>query len=80
METGAIYLVYKDFRVPWYAKILRACVVVSFIMISIQFKPPRTKRVFPAGDFNACMLILPEMFGTHEHLLRPKGGFQEYDL
>jgi uncharacterized membrane protein YkvA (DUF1232 family) len=27
METYAIYLAYKDSRVPWYAKILIACIV-----------------------------------------------------
>ena len=27
METYTIYLAYKDPRVPWYAKILIACVV-----------------------------------------------------
>jgi hypothetical protein len=79
METDTIHRVYKNFRVPWFAKNLSACVVVSFIRISIQFERPRTKRVFPAGGFNACMLILPEMFGTHEHILLYQGGLQDYE-
>jgi len=39
---------------------------------------PGTKRVFLEGDSSGCMLIVPEAFGTYEHIALYQGGFREY--
>jgi hypothetical protein len=37
---------------------------------------PGTETVSLAGDLNACVLVIPEVFGMHEHsMLYPKEGF-----
>jgi 1,4-alpha-glucan branching enzyme len=38
------------------------------------------KRVFLVGDFNGCVLVIPEVFGTHEHITPYQGRFHDYLL
>src|SRR5512139_876826 len=101
IETCAIYLAYKDPRVPWYARILIVCVIgYSFspidkflnsipiigyldhlilvpLGVALAFKrmipSPKTQKVFLAGDFNGCMLVIPEILGTHGHITLGQG-------
>lgn len=41
---------------------------------------PGTKRVSLAGDFNGCVLVIPEVFGMQEHITLYQGGLLEYHL
>jgi hypothetical protein len=41
---------------------------------------PRTERVSLAGDLNGCMLVIPEVFRTHEHITLYQGRLSEYHL
>lgn len=39
-----------------------------------------TKRVFLAGDFSSCVLVIPEVFGMHKNMTLYPGRFPEYQL
>jgi len=41
---------------------------------------PGPKRVFLAGDFNGCVLVIPESFGMHKNITLYQGRFPEYHL
>jgi hypothetical protein len=41
---------------------------------------PGTERVSLAGDLNGCMLVVPEVFGMHEHIPLYQGRFHEFQL
>jgi hypothetical protein len=40
----------------------------------------KIKRIFLAGDSNVCVLVVPEVFGTHMHITLYQGRFHEYQL
>ena len=41
---------------------------------------PGPKRVLLAGDFNGCVLAIPEVFGMHKNITLYQGRFPEYQL
>jgi hypothetical protein len=41
---------------------------------------PGTARVSLAVDFNGCMLVIREVFGTYEHITLYQGRLPEYCL
>ncbi len=38
------------------------------------------KRVFLAGDFNGCVLVVPEVLGMHKDITLYQGRIPEYQL
>jgi hypothetical protein len=48
--------------------------------VRFNFYAPGTERVSLAGDFNGCVLVIPEVFGMHEHITLCQGGLPEYHL
>ena len=48
--------------------------------IRFSLNTPKIERVFLAGDSNGCMLVVPEVFGTHEHVTLYQERFHEYQL
>ena len=41
---------------------------------------PKIERVFLAGDFNGCILVIPEVSRTHGHITPYQGKLSEYPL
>jgi hypothetical protein len=41
---------------------------------------PGTETVSLAGDFNACVLVIPEVFGIREHITLDPGRHPEHQL
>jgi len=41
---------------------------------------PGTERVSLAGDFNACLLVIPEVFRMQEHITPCQERLPEYHL
>jgi hypothetical protein len=39
-----------------------------------------TERVSLAGDLNGCVLVVPQVFGTHEHIRLHRERLPEYHL
>jgi 1,4-alpha-glucan branching enzyme len=39
---------------------------------------PGAERVSLAGDFNGCLLVIPEVFRTHEHITLYQGRLPKY--
>jgi len=48
--------------------------------VRFNFYVPRPKRVFLAGDFNGCVLAIPEVFGMHKDITLYEGRFPQYHL
>jgi hypothetical protein len=48
--------------------------------ICFSSNTPKIERVFLAEDFSGCMLVVPEVFGTHKHITLYQGRFHEYQL
>jgi 1,4-alpha-glucan branching enzyme len=48
--------------------------------VRFNFYVPGTERVFLAGDFNGCMLVIPKVFGMHKNITLYQGRFPEYPL
>ena len=48
--------------------------------IRFSLGTPKIERVFLAGDFNGCMLVVPEAFEMREHIMLYQGRFPEYQL
>jgi len=49
-------------------------------MIRFNANASKSDRVFLAGDFNSCVLVVPEVFGMQEHITLYRGRFHEYPL
>jgi len=41
---------------------------------------PKNERVILAGDFNSCVLVIPEVFGMGKNIGLYQGRFHEYPL
>ena len=41
---------------------------------------PGTKKLFLAGDSNGCVLVVPEVFGTHKNNILCQERILEYQL
>jgi hypothetical protein len=41
---------------------------------------PGAKRLFLAGDFDGCVLVIPEGFGMRKNIILYQGRFPEYHL
>jgi hypothetical protein len=48
--------------------------------IRFSLNTPNIERLFLAGDFNGCMLVVPEVFETHGHITLYQGRLPEYHL
>jgi hypothetical protein len=48
--------------------------------IRFSSNTPKIGRVFLAGDFYGCMLVVPERFGTHEDITLNQGRSHKYQL
>ena len=48
--------------------------------IRFSSNAPKIERVFFAGNFNGCMLVVREGFGTHEQIMLCEGRLHEYQL
>jgi hypothetical protein len=44
--------------------------------VRFNFYIPGTERVFPAGEFNSCMLVIPEVFRIHKNTHLAKESLQ----
>jgi hypothetical protein len=41
---------------------------------------PKIERVFLAEDLSGCMLVVPEVIGTHKHITLYQGRDHKYQL
>jgi hypothetical protein len=48
--------------------------------VRLNLYAPGPKRVFFAGNFNGCMLVIPEVFGMHKYITLYQGRFPECHL
>ena len=48
--------------------------------IRFSSNAPKIERVFLAGDFNGCMLVVPEVLGTPEQIILCEGRFHTLSL
>jgi len=48
--------------------------------VRLSSDPPKIQRVFLAGNSNGCMLVIPEVFGMHEHITLYQGRLPDYYL
>jgi hypothetical protein len=46
--------------------------------VRFNSKTRKFERVFSAGDFNGCVLVVPEVLGTHEHITLYQGRLPEH--
>lgn len=80
-ETYALYLAYRDPRVPWYAKLVAAC-VVGYALSPIDLIPDFIPVLgylddlvlIPAGIALALKMIPPEVMAECRERARTAGG------
>jgi len=48
--------------------------------VRLNLYGPGTERVFLAGDFNACVLVIQDVFGMHKNISFCQGRPPEYHL
>ena len=48
--------------------------------IRFNLYAPEAEKLFLAGDFNGCVLIIPEIFGMNKHIKLYQAGLPQYHL
>ena len=48
--------------------------------VRLSLDTPKIEKAFLAGNSSGCMLVIPEVFGTHEHITLYQGRLPEYRL